>query len=267
MQSGRVYDLDGTGASEYVVGVVLRQTNPAGGSFEIGTAANPIQVGGTVTADQGAPNTLANRWPVLIGGLTPAGGGPNAVTVTDFGVGLSKALDVNIVNSITVGSLFGVAFPATGLAAGFKNPVTGFMEAGTVTVGPSGTIPAGRQAVDVNVLSFTGTITGADETRPVTGVQLGPVGGFPVIAPAFNVTGPNPARRGMTMNNTSTARTVFLLFELASTLTVSPTKFSVRIAPGGFYELPFPAFDGSIDAIWSAGAPGGSLQVTELTFP
>lgn len=273
MQSGRVYDLNGTGATEYVVGVVLRQTNPAGGSFEIGTATNPVRVdptgtttqpvSGTVTANQGTPNTLANRWPVLIGGLTPAGGGPNAVTVTDFGVGLSKALDVNIVNSITVGSLFGAAFPATGLAAGFKNPVTGFMEAGTVTVGPSGTIPAGRQAVDVNVLSFTGT---TDETRPASATHAIFTVAVVGTTPTTFLTA-NPARRGATFFNRTTSRDCYLKFFTGPAFVpdVSDTNFTVRLSPGGFYEIPFPCFNGYVRGLFSSGTPGGDLQVTELT--
>ena len=46
--------------------------------------------------------------------------------------------------------------------------------------------------------------------------------------------------------------------------TASLVFFTVKIAVGGYYELPQPVYTGQIDAIWS-GSPTGSMKITELT--
>lgn len=43
----------------------------------------------------------------------------------------------------------------------------------------------------------------------------------------------------------------------------SPTDWTVKIAPGFAYELPFPAYTGQITGIWST-AGAGTAQVTEM---
>jgi hypothetical protein len=251
----RTYDTDSGGGTENTLGVSLRKT-AGGGSVELGTVADPMVV------QQGTAAALAGRWPIGIAGLDSGGGGPHEATITPLGP--NNALDVNIVNTIAVGSPFGAAFPATGVATGWRDPVSGFMEHATVTVGPSGTIPAGRQAVDVNVLSFTGTITGADETRPIAGAHTV----IPVSIVAVNLLPALPlpgTRRQIIFENRSTSRTLFLLFESASTLSVTSSLYSVKIDPGERYEVPFPVFNGSIDGVWSAGTPGGDAQMTVLS--
>ena len=45
-------------------------------------------------------------------------------------------------------------------------------------------------------------------------------------------------------------------------ITASTTDFSVKIAAGGYLELPQPSYDGIIDAIWDAA--NGAAQVTEV---
>jgi hypothetical protein len=45
--------------------------------------------------------------------------------------------------------------------------------------------------------------------------------------------------------------------------TVSVTSFSVKIAPGAFFETPWPVYTGQVNGIWDAAA--GTVRVTELT--
>lgn len=45
--------------------------------------------------------------------------------------------------------------------------------------------------------------------------------------------------------------------------TASATSFTVKIAAGGFYEIPKPVFTGKIDAIWDTA--NGSMRITELS--
>lgn len=46
--------------------------------------------------------------------------------------------------------------------------------------------------------------------------------------------------------------------------TASATSFTVKIAAGGYWEMPSPIFTGRIDGIWEAD-PTGSARLTELT--
>lgn len=46
--------------------------------------------------------------------------------------------------------------------------------------------------------------------------------------------------------------------------TASTASFSVRIAAGGYWEMPQPIFLGIIDCVWATG-PTGSARITKLT--
>jgi hypothetical protein len=239
MAPARVFDGDATTpGAETVLGVNLRKAAP-GGSVALGTLADPLRVdptgttpqpvSGTVTADQGAAAPLAGAWPIEV---TDGAGGLPVTATTPFGAPPpTRALDVGIRGGDAVG------------------------DPGPATITLIGT----SHALDVNIAS--GTITGADETRPATAAHSV----FAVTALPTNLSAPNAARRGLTFQNRSTSRKLYLLFQTVSDLSVSSTKFTVEIAPGGFYEVPFPCFDGSVDGVWSAGTPGGDCQITELT--
>ena len=45
--------------------------------------------------------------------------------------------------------------------------------------------------------------------------------------------------------------------------TASTSSFSVKLLPGGYYELPAPVYTGIIDGIWDSA--NGAARVTELT--
>jgi hypothetical protein len=45
--------------------------------------------------------------------------------------------------------------------------------------------------------------------------------------------------------------------------TASVTSYTVQIPPGGYYELPRPAYTGRIDGIWASAA--GNVRITEFT--
>jgi hypothetical protein len=69
----------------------------------------------------------------------------------------------------------------------------------------------------------------------------------------------NTGRRGAAVFNDSTANLKLGLTASA----VSATAFTVKIGPGGFFEVPYPAYVGQLTGIWDAAA--GSARVTELT--
>jgi len=68
----------------------------------------------------------------------------------------------------------------------------------------------------------------------------------------------NTARRGLSIFNDSTAN----LYVKHGT-TAALDDFTVKIAAGGYFELPYLCYTGRIDGIWSA--QNGNAFVTELT--
>jgi hypothetical protein len=67
----------------------------------------------------------------------------------------------------------------------------------------------------------------------------------------------NPARKGITIWNNSTAN---LYIDFGAN--PSTSSFAVKISADGYYELPY-SYTGSIGAIWDAA--NGSALVRELT--
>jgi hypothetical protein len=70
----------------------------------------------------------------------------------------------------------------------------------------------------------------------------------------------NALRLGATIQNNITSGFLFIKLGAGA----SPTDWTVKIAPGFGYELPFPAYTGQITGVWSV-AGGGTAQVTEMT--
>lgn len=68
----------------------------------------------------------------------------------------------------------------------------------------------------------------------------------------------NTAREGATVFNDSSA---ILYLELGSA-TASTSNYTVQIAAGGYYEVPY-GWTGALTGIWSAA--NGAARVTELT--
>jgi hypothetical protein len=68
----------------------------------------------------------------------------------------------------------------------------------------------------------------------------------------------NTARKMATFYNDSTA---ILYLKLGAT--ASTSSYTLQIAAGGYYELPFPCYTGAIDGIWASA--NGNARITELT--
>lgn len=68
----------------------------------------------------------------------------------------------------------------------------------------------------------------------------------------------NSARKGLLLTNTD-ANDAYIYYGT----TASPTKFSVKIPAGAYWEMPQPIYSGRIDAIWAANG-SGSLIGSEL---
>jgi hypothetical protein len=125
-------------------------------------------------------------------------------------------------------------------------PVTGTFWQTTQPV--SGTFWQSTQPV-----SIAATVT-TQPVRPATPTQSS------VAASATNVTllAANGNRLGATIYNDDNAS----VLSLKLGVTASATSFTLKIAAGGYYEVPF-GYVGQIDGLWSVAS--GSARITELT--
>jgi hypothetical protein len=69
----------------------------------------------------------------------------------------------------------------------------------------------------------------------------------------------NTARTGASVMNDSTSGTLYLAFAA----TASTSAYTVKIAPGQFYELPTPVYTGAVSGIWDIAS--GNARISELT--
>lgn len=69
------------------------------------------------------------------------------------------------------------------------------------------------------------------------------------------------ARAGATIFNDTTDSSNFLYVKLGAT--ASTTSFTIKMNPGGYYEVPY-GYNGAIDGIWTVAS--GNARITELTY-
>ncbi len=103
------------------------------------------------------------------------------------------------------------------------------------------------------------TITESGGIEVLLRATVGTVSTVAVAAVVTTLLLANAARTGATIYNDGPTP---LYVKLAAGATVA--TFTVKVMPGGTYELAFPAYSGIITAIRAAG-PATSVQVTELT--
>lgn len=84
---------------------------------------------------------------------------------------------------------------------------------------------------------------------------VGPVAASATVVTLFTATGAARSRR-MIANDATTA--LYVKFGSAASL----TDWSVKIAIGGYYELPGPVYCGLVTGIWDTG-PTGNARLTE----
>jgi hypothetical protein len=212
-------------------------------------------VSGTVTANAGT-----GPWPVT----------DNGGSLTIDSSQLPTALQTN--GGLKVeGVAGGVAVPVSGTFWQTTQPVSGTVTANAGT-GTMNTDVSDRTArllghvtVDNSSLAVTGTFW--QTTQPVsiattvTTKQTTSSTGTTtsVASSASNVTllASNTNRLGATVYNESTQ---VLYLKLGAT--ASATSYTLQVAGGGYYEVPF-SYTGQIDGIWASA--NGNARVTELT--
>lgn len=111
---------------------------------------------------------------------------------------------------------------------------------------------SGSVTATVASTTITGTVT-TKETRAATPAQTSPS----VTAASTSILASNANRLGATIYNEGTA-TCYLKLGATASL----TSYSIQIASGGYYEVPF-GYTGAIDGITSAST--AQLRVTEVS--
>ena len=112
--------------------------------------------------------------------------------------------------------------------------------------------PLQGEAIEVDIRSITAGVTNK-ATRSTTPAQSSVAGS----ASSVSLLASNANRLGATVFNDSTADLYLKLGATAST-----TSFTVKMAAGSYFEVPF-NYTGAIDGIWSSAT--GSARITELT--
>jgi len=114
-------------------------------------------------------------------------------------------------------------------------------------------LTVGANSVDHQVMipaSSDGTLLGLASTSSVSSVA-GATSSTPILAS-------NAARLGATIYNDSTA----ICYLLLNSGTASTTNYTVQLAAGAYYEVPF-GYTGAIKAIWASAT--GNARVAEFT--
>jgi hypothetical protein len=170
-------------------------------------------------------------------GVAYSGSNPLPITWVS-GAGVST--QVNISDSSGVGYSGSNPFPITG----------------TVVVS-SITATTASNIVDSTGVAYSGSNpVPTKEIRPATGTNTSVADN----AASVTILASNTSRIGATVYNDSSA----VLYLLLGSTSASTTNYTVRIANGGYYEVPF-GYTGQLTGIWASDPGDGAARVTEIT--
>lgn len=200
--------------------------------------ATPVSISGTVTANTGLSQPLTDTQLRLT---------PVPVSGTFFQATQPvSATDLDIRNLVFATDK--VDASGTVLGAGTNN--IGDVDVLTL---PAVTIAAAQTLANVTTLGTITNTVPTKEVRSSTPSQTSPS----VTNASTSILASNASRLGATIYNEGAA---ICYMKLGATASV--TSYTIQIAVGAYYEVPF-AYTGAIDGITSAGT--AQLRVTELT--
>lgn len=146
----------------------------------------------------------------------------------------------------------GSATPVTADANGLEVQVGTALPAGTNAIGKL----AANSGVDIGDVDVTSLPDVDVATLPnASSATLSNVND---TASSAQLAASNASRKGLLIFNDSTSA---LMVKYGTT--ASATDFTVKIAAGGYWEMPTPIYTGRVDGIWSSDA-SGAARVTEL---
>lgn len=272
------------------------------GVVSVDGSATIQPVSGTVTANQGTANSVANSWPIVltdtvnintikplniqvvgtdygivtnsvIHGLTTAGGG----SYVDVKVTPSGALSVAATQDTSPWVISGTVTATQsgtwniGTLTSITNPVTVAQATAAnlnATVVGTGTFAVqAAQSGTWNINNISGTInlpTGAATESTLSTLS----GKFTATTSASSTV--SASTSSVTLKAANASRKDLMIFNnsvsaklyVCFAATALTTSFVVRLDPGGFWEMPV-KYTGLVTGIWDAAV--GDAQVTELT--
>lgn len=281
-QAGGVLTIQGDpgGTAVPISGTVA--VSSVAGTVAVTQSTSPWVVSGTVTSNQGTPNTLANAWPITItdgyGQIQGSAVNPiyitGNITANNASVGADGAtalgFDTQVGGKVTTaaptyttGNLDALSLTTLG---GLR--IDGVYATGTATATAADAIVSGGYVTttaptyttgQLNALSLdtsgnlrvTGFVTtNKASTSSVTSVAQSTAN--------TQLLAPNANRVFASIYNFSGQKMYIKLGTTAST-----TSYSIQLMPNSYWEVPND-WTGEIDAVWSGNGANGAL-VTELT--
>lgn len=277
--SGTLLPVSDGGGSLTVDGTVA--VSSVGGTVAVTQSTSPWVVSGTVTSNQGTPNSLANAWPI---------------TLTD-GYGNIQGSAVNplyITGNITANNASVGADNATAL--GFDTQVGGIVATAAPTL-TNGNLSAlsltTLGGLRIDGVYATGTATGTATDAIVSGgyvttaaptyttgqlnaLSLDTSGNLRVTgfvttnkASATTVTSTAASTSSVTILASNASRVFATIYNTSSKVmyvklgaTASTSSFTTQLFAGSYWEVPND-YTGIIDAVWAG--TGGAAVVTEAT--
>lgn len=118
---------------------------------------------------------------------------------------------------------------------------------------------AGDMALAVSIRDGTVTGTFTPDTSSVgTPTRVATV----IVATVIKAA--NAAREGLSVFNQATSNLYLILSATAPVLTLGLERFTVKLVPGAYYEVPF-NYTGIVQGIWDAADAAGFAAVVEMT--
>lgn len=255
---------------------------PVSGTVAVTQSTSPWVVSGTVTSNQGTPNSLANAWPITItdgyGQIQGSAVNPlyitGNITANNASVGTNNAAALGF--DTQVGGIVATAAPT--LTNGNLSALSLTTLGGLRIDGVYAAATATSTATDL--IANGGYVTTAAPTytnNTLNALSLDTSGNLRVTG---FVTTNKAATSSVTSVAQSTSNTVLLaanstrvfasiynntgqkMFIKLGT-TASTTSYSIQLMPNSYWEVPND-YTGEIDAVWSGNGSNNAL-VTELT--
>ncbi len=280
-QAGGVLTIQGDPAGTPVPVSGTVAVSSVSGTVAVTQSTSPWVVSGTVTSNQGTPNTLANAWPITItdgyGQIQGSALNPIYVTgtisATNPSVGSDGATALGFDTQVGgVTSTLAPTYTTGNLDALSLTTLGGLRIDGVYLVGTA-------NATAADVMNSGGYVTTAAPTY-TTG-QLNPlsldtagnlrVTGFVTTnkASSTTVTSTSASVTSVTILPSNATRIFATIYNTSSKVmyiklgaTASTTSFTTQLFAGSYWEVPND-YTGQIDAIWSG--TGGAAVVTEAT--
>ena len=270
---------DPAGAPLPISGTVA--VSSVGGTVAVTQSTSPWVVSGTVTSNQGTPNTLANAWPITItdGYGQIQGSAANPVYIQGSIAAVNPSVGSNNAAALAFDTQVGgiVATAAPTLVNGNLSALSLTTLGGLRIDGVYAVATANATAADVmNSGGYVTTTAPTYTTGQLNPLSLDTAGNLRVTgfvttnkAASSAVTSTAASTSSVTILASNATRLAATIFNTSSKVmyiklgaTASTSSFTTQLFNNSYWEIP-DTYTGVVDAVWAG--TGGAAIVTELT--